>query len=161
MADNPVYRGLIEHRDKTWPGTHAAIIDDALWDRVQEKLQCASARRRGQVGPRSSSAGTDTSAPLLGKLRYETGERLTPSHTNRHGKRFRYYVSNRLITGKRQTKGWRLSAKVGWGAAVLNGSQGKASTRSGMGKPVMSRVACTTASRFGPVPRTHHEGPRR
>ena len=55
----------------------------------------------------------------------------------------------------------RLSAKAGWGAVVLNGGHGKASTRSGMGKPVMSRVACTTASRFGPVPRTHHEGPRR
>jgi hypothetical protein len=60
-----------------------------------------------------------------------------------------------------QDTGQRLSAKAGWGAAVLNGGHGKASKRSGMGKPVMSRVACTTVSRFGPVPRTHHEGPRR
>ncbi|WP_335949505.1 hypothetical protein [Salipiger bermudensis] len=35
---------------------------------------------------------------------------LTPSHTNRNGKRLRYYVSNRLISGGTDPSGWRLSA---------------------------------------------------
>ena len=32
---NPIYRGLIRHKDRTWPGTHPAIIDEALWAKVQ------------------------------------------------------------------------------------------------------------------------------
>jgi site-specific DNA recombinase len=50
------------------------------------------------------------SAPLLGKFRDETGDPLTPTHTQRHGRRIRYYVSNRLISGKRDHEGWRLPA---------------------------------------------------
>ena len=47
ILTNPVYRGLIRHKDKVWPGSHTAIISDDLWDRVEDKLQSASARRRG------------------------------------------------------------------------------------------------------------------
>lgn len=43
LLTNPVYRGLMRHKDKTWPGLHPAIIDEELWDEVQNKLQAASA----------------------------------------------------------------------------------------------------------------------
>ena len=49
-------------------------------------------------------------APLTGKLRDETGDRLTPTHTKRHGRRLRYYISNRLISGGTDPSGWRLPA---------------------------------------------------
>lgn len=49
-------------------------------------------------------------APLLGKFRDESGDRLTPTHTKRHGRRLRYYVSNRLVAGGRDPSGWRLPA---------------------------------------------------
>ncbi len=45
---------------------------------------------------------------LSGKFRDETGDLLTPTH--RHGRRLRYYVSNRLISGGIDPGGWRLSA---------------------------------------------------
>ena len=104
---NPVYRGLIRHKDKIWPGVHPAIIDEDLWKAVQTQLQFASAKRRGVT---KINQGV-TEAPLLGKLRDEAGERLTPTHTKRHKRIFRYYVSNGYVTGKPRPDGWRLPAK--------------------------------------------------
>jgi len=51
---------------------------------------------------------------LAGKFTDETGDRLTPSHAVRRGKRHRYYVSRRLIagSGQRNSGGWRLPAAV-------------------------------------------------
>ncbi len=106
ILTNPVYRGLIRHKEKTWPGRHEAIIDEALWDRVQDLLQAASAKRRGT----RSGAIADASALLKGKFRDETGDLLTPTHTKRHGRRLRYYVSNRLIAKGSDPKAWRLPA---------------------------------------------------
>jgi DNA invertase Pin-like site-specific DNA recombinase len=106
ILTNPVYLGLIRHKEKTWPGTHPATIDRALWDKVQGLLQSASAKRRG--APAGSPATGP--APLKGKFRDETGDRLTPTHTRRRGTRLRYYVSNRLISGGTDPAGWRLPA---------------------------------------------------
>ena len=47
---------------------------------------------------------------LSGKLRDETGDILTPTHTQRHGRRFAYYVSHRLIAGGIDPTGWGLPA---------------------------------------------------
>ena len=102
---NPVYRGLIRHKDLTFPGTHPAIIEDDLWERVQTKLQAASAKHRGVSQDHGSAA------PLLGKFRDETGDRLTPTYTNKEGRRIRYYVSNGLVSGKPRPDAWRLPAK--------------------------------------------------
>jgi site-specific DNA recombinase len=111
LLTNPVYRGLTRHKKKTFPGLHAAIIDAALWDEVQAKLIAASARQRGQQeephGRGSSETGT--LSPLVGKLRDETGDRLTPSHTQRHGRKRHYYVSyvsRRLLSATKDPAGW-------------------------------------------------------
>jgi site-specific DNA recombinase len=55
---------------------------------------------------------------LVGKLTDETGERLTPSHAVRRGKRYCYYVSRRLVaeSGKSDSRGWRLPAAALEGA---------------------------------------------
>ena len=107
LLTNPIYRGLMRHKDKVWPGLHTAIIDEGLWHAVQAMLQLASARRRGAPKPNMPTR----SAPLLGKFRDDRGERLTPSHTKRHGRRFRYYVSNGLVSGSPSQDGWRLPAE--------------------------------------------------
>jgi site-specific DNA recombinase len=106
ILTNPVYRGLIRHKDKTYPGTHPAIIDDDLWSEVQTKLQAASARRRGG----SHNGSSTSSSPLKGVFHDETGDLLTPTHTVRRGRYHRYYVSNRLISGGPDSTGWRLPA---------------------------------------------------
>jgi putative transposase len=75
---------------------------------LQAKLIEKAARPRGPA----ASLGDATCSPLGGKLRDESGDRLTPTHTQRHGKRFRYYVSSRLLkgTGKSDPTAWRLPA---------------------------------------------------
>jgi site-specific DNA recombinase len=104
---NPIYRGLIRHKDKTYPGQHDAIIDPDLWDRVHEKLETGARRRRVGAGHKDPAKH---SAPLIGKLYDETGDRLTPTHTIKDGRKLRYYISNRLISGGADPSGWRVSA---------------------------------------------------
>jgi site-specific DNA recombinase len=106
LLTNPIYIGLIRHKDVTYPGLQAAIVKQEIWDRVQSRLQATSAKRRG------APPGTrgDGPAPLKGKVQDETGDLLTPSHTLRKGKQIRYYISNRLISGGPDPTGWRLPA---------------------------------------------------
>jgi site-specific DNA recombinase len=110
ILTNPVYRGLTRHKDKTWPGTHPALVEEDLWAQVQDRLQAVSARRRGSLSISGASCFGSPEAPLMGKVRDETGDHLTPTHTQRHGRRLRYYVSNRLLAGAHDTGGWRLPA---------------------------------------------------
>ncbi|MBS0125068.1 recombinase family protein [Aestuariicoccus sp. KMU-90] len=106
---NPIYIGKIRHKSRVWDGQHAPIIDEGLWGSVQTKLQAASARPRRRVAA-VGQQNRNGLTPLAGKLRDETGDRLTPTHTNRHGRQVRYYVSNRLISGGTDPQGWRLPA---------------------------------------------------
>ena len=106
VLTNPVYRGMIRHKENAYPGPHPAIIDEALWMRVQEKLITKSGRQRGQ-----GSTGTSDGSPLTGRLFDETGERLTPTYATTRGRRWRYYVSRCLLSGNKATSaGWRLPA---------------------------------------------------
>ncbi|WP_245582986.1 recombinase family protein [Sediminimonas qiaohouensis] len=107
---NTIYIGRIRHKEKVFDGQHAAIIDDELWDRVQAKLQEASARPRSRAKRSNSGGDACSSAPLTGKFRDQAGDRLTPSHTSKSGRRIRYYVSNRLLSGGDKACGWRLPA---------------------------------------------------
>ncbi|MBL9049631.1 MAG: recombinase family protein [Tabrizicola sp.] len=109
LLRNPIYIGKIRHKTRVWDGQHAPIVDETLWERVQSKLQDASARPRGRKDP-GNRPGATRVALLTGKLRDDTGDRLTPTHTRRHGRQIRYYVSNRLISGGTDPRGWRLPA---------------------------------------------------
>jgi hypothetical protein len=35
LLGNPLYRGLVSHKSKLYPGQHEAIVDQELWDKVQ------------------------------------------------------------------------------------------------------------------------------
>lgn len=106
ILTNPLYAGRIRHRDKIYDGQHPAIIDPAAWDEMQERLSADATRTRG----RSNAAER---SPLVGKLFDETGDRLTPSHSRKNGKRLRYYISRRLVTDRRKKHlaAWRLPAR--------------------------------------------------
>jgi len=91
LLSNPVYVGEIRHGELRWPGRHEAIVDRELWDRVQARLADASVEREDRPQAETS--------PLAGKLFETDGERLTPSHAVKNGRRYRYYVSAFLTTG--------------------------------------------------------------
>ena len=98
LLQNRIYRGEIMHKGAVYPGLHQAIIDADLWNRVQETL--AANRVERASGRRSASPS------LLAGLVYDAaGERLSPTHANKKGTRYRYYVSLSLITPGRQKAG--------------------------------------------------------
>ncbi|WP_420569784.1 recombinase family protein [Thalassovita sp.] len=95
ILSNPVYAGRIRHKQKVNDGQHPAIIDPAVWDKVQDLVQSRAAVAHG-------SRQKATRSPLAGKLFDETGDRLTPSHSRKNGKRLRCYISRRLVKGRSQ-----------------------------------------------------------
>jgi len=105
LLSNPIYIGEIAHKGVRYPGQHDAIVDRPVWDAVQEQL-------RENGAERSDRAGKVAPSPLTGKLFDESGGRLTPSHARKDGKRYRYYVSQQLVTGasRSDVRRWRLPA---------------------------------------------------
>ncbi len=97
LLRNRVYLGEINHRDKSYPGEHEAILDPKLFDAVQSKLD---ANRRGKRERHQSS-----NALLLGKLFDDRGNPMTPSYAIKKGVRYRYYVSCVLAQGRKEDAG--------------------------------------------------------
>lgn len=104
LLSNRIYIGRIAYRGEVYEGQHEPIVDLEMWDAVQAKLKDAGPKRR-------SHTTTGPAFLLAGLLYDETGDRLTPSHANKGGKRYRYYVSNRLHLAMDRT-GWRLPAPM-------------------------------------------------
>jgi site-specific DNA recombinase len=105
ILSNPIYAGRIRHKGQVYEGQHPAIIESEVWERVQKALEGGAARFRG-------TKQQATRSPLAGKLFDETGDRLTPSHSRKNGKRLRDYISRRLVTDRRRQHpdAWRLPA---------------------------------------------------
>ncbi len=94
MLQNRIYRGKIVHKGKCHPGLHETIVDEALWNEVQLAL----AGNRVERISRSTAA----SPSLLAGLVYDDGgDRMSPTHANKKGTRYRYYVSQSLIKRSR------------------------------------------------------------
>jgi len=108
LLGNPLYVGRIAHKGKTYEGQHPAIIDAGTWDAVQSKLAANACERPPE-------ARVSDPSPLMGKLFDEAGAPLTPSHAVKSGRRYRYYVSKRLIddtvADNKERNGWRLPAR--------------------------------------------------
>ncbi len=104
LLSNPVYVGKTRHRDQLYEGEHQPIIDDDLFAEVQALLAAQAPRR-------SASTNTPDIHLLTGIVFDETGDRLSPVHANKKGKRYRYYVSSRLTRARKKgTDGWRVPA---------------------------------------------------
>src|SRR5437660_7197413 len=105
LLSNPIYIGRIAHKGQLHEGQHEALIDQATWDAVQERLSGNGQHRRNGAEVREPSL-------LTGLLFDLAGERLSPSHAVKSGKRYRYYVSRKLImeAASDHGRGWRLPA---------------------------------------------------
>jgi site-specific DNA recombinase len=102
ILSNPIYVGRIPHRDQVFDGQHAPIISTEIWHKVQRDLQSRAIR--------SKSDTIKEPSPLAGLLFDETGDRLTPSHDVKNGRRYRYYIARRLIRRDKNAGGMRLPA---------------------------------------------------
>jgi DNA invertase Pin-like site-specific DNA recombinase len=90
ILQNRLYRGQVAHKGNVYDGQHEAIIDAKLWDLVQAKLTSNRRERELAVGAEAPS--------LLSGLIYDSdGNHMTPTHANKRGKRYRYYISAPLL----------------------------------------------------------------
>lgn len=97
ILSNPIYTGKIRHKDKVYDGIHEPLISADLWQLVQAKLE-ANAQHHTQ--------SYRNGAHLLTNLFYdEDGTRYTPTHTNKKGRRYRYYISQNLLQYRNHPKG--------------------------------------------------------
>ena len=112
ILSNPIYIGQVAHREVTYPGQHLPIIDQDLWKAVQATLIS------NQTGHKSRIHATDAGL-LTGLIFGEDGEPLVSIHSSKrvnkaenspdsdlagphdHSKRYRYYVSQKLLQGLR------------------------------------------------------------
>lgn len=90
ILQNRLYLGEIAHRGSVHEGQQEALVARDLWDKVQERLRSNGSARR---------LGTNAKAPslLAGLLYDKDGHCLTPLHSTKNLKRYRYYTSQRVI----------------------------------------------------------------
>ena len=90
---NPVYIGMAAYKGQQYPGEHSAIIDQEVWDTVQELLKAGDKHVKGGCGVR------ETKAPsmLRGLIFSPEGRAFTPGWTSKGPKQYRYYINTDAI----------------------------------------------------------------
>ena len=99
---NPIYVGKVHHKGELFEGQHDRIIGQELWEEVQQIRITNGGDRK---------AGKKLLAPslLTGLLTDPDGNPMTPSHTVKGSRRYRYYLTREgERTGK--PKPWRVPA---------------------------------------------------
>ena len=96
ILNNRVYIGEAVHKGIAYPGEHAAIIERPLWERVHDIMGDS---------PRKRAMRTRAQRPALlkGLIFGPTGAAMTPAHTRKGGKLYRYYVSTDVLKRDAQT----------------------------------------------------------
>ena len=94
---NRFYIGEVVYRGAIHRGEHEPIVDRSLFDAVQARLSAGANAR--QLKLKSSPA------ILMGRIFDDRGDRMTPTHTNKRGARYRYYVSHAVLRKRDQRRG--------------------------------------------------------
>ena len=84
--------GEVVFKGEVFPDEQPAILDRDLFDAVQVKL---NNQRNNHTVARSKSE-----ALLIGRIYYDRGNRMTPSHVRKGGIKYRYYLSSPLLHGQ-------------------------------------------------------------
>jgi site-specific DNA recombinase len=97
LLRNRFYLGEVAFKGEVLNGEQTAIVDRALFDAVQAKLDAQINARR--------TARTNTEALLAGRIFDDRGNRMTPSHARKRGIKYRYYLSSALLQGQSERAG--------------------------------------------------------
>ncbi len=93
LINNRVYIGEAVHKGRSYPGEHEAIVPRVLWDKVHGILK-ESPRLRANI------TRAQTPALLKGLVFGAGGRAMTPTHTRKRGRFYRYYVAAGLAKGE-------------------------------------------------------------
>src|SRR6516162_9285600 len=92
LLKNRFYIGEVVYRGEVHGGEQAPIVDRALFAAVQAKLAAQAVERRCRL--------RGLPAILSGRLFDHRGNRMSPTHANKGGARYRYYVSQAVLQNK-------------------------------------------------------------
>jgi len=97
LLRNRFYIGEVFYRGEVYRGEHDPILERTLFEAVQATLAGQAAARRLRLKA--------SSAILAGRIFDDRGNRMTPTHANKRGVRYRYYVSHALLQTRSQDAG--------------------------------------------------------
>ena len=97
LLKNRFYVGEVVYRGEVYRGDRQPIIERAVFETVQEKLAQNAVDRDLQL--------KGSLAVLAGRIFDDRGNRMTPSHANKKGVRYRYYVSHAVLQKRKQDAG--------------------------------------------------------
>jgi site-specific DNA recombinase len=97
LLKNRFYIGEVVYRGEMNRGEHEPILDRDLFKAVQAKLAANVVAR--QVRLKGSPA------VLTGRIFDDRGNRMSPSHSNKLGVRYRYYVSHAILQQRKAEAG--------------------------------------------------------
>ncbi len=89
---NRFYIGQVKFKDEIFDGEQPPILDRKLFEAVQVRLDH---QRSNHIATRHASDSL-----LMGLIFDDHGNRMTPTHANKAGIRYRYYISTVLIQGQ-------------------------------------------------------------
>jgi DNA invertase Pin-like site-specific DNA recombinase len=107
LLANPVYRGIIRHRELLYENSHPAIVDEAKWSAVRAKLNA-------NVPELPSTPRLAAATLLRGILFDDRGHPMRTVHCTRRAQRYRYYVSTAALHKEGEIAG--TLARIGVGA---------------------------------------------
>ena len=98
LLKNPIYIGKTRHKGKCFNGQHAAIIDPTAWQQVQTLIT------RNKHDSDTRTVAKDPSL-LAGLIFDDKQHPMSPTHTRKHNRRYRYYISQAALQFKEKETG--------------------------------------------------------
>jgi site-specific DNA recombinase len=97
LLKNRFYVGDVVYQGEIHKGEHEPILDRELFEAVQARIAGQAVTRTAR---RAASAWL-----LTGLIFDDQGHRMSPSHSNKNGVRYRFYVSQALTQGRKTEAG--------------------------------------------------------
>jgi DNA invertase Pin-like site-specific DNA recombinase len=97
LLRNRFYIGEVAYRGEVHRGEHEPILDRDMFETVQAKLAASAVERKVQLKA--------SPAILTGRIFDDRGNRMSPTHSNKLGVRYRYYVSHAVVQRRKEEAG--------------------------------------------------------
>ena len=97
ILNNRTYLGEIVWKGEVHKAEHEPIVDEETFAAVQDKLAASAVERRDRA--------RNSAFILAGLLHDDAGNYMSPSHANKAGVRYRYYVSQALLQHRKGEAG--------------------------------------------------------
>jgi site-specific DNA recombinase len=97
LLKNRIYIGEILYKGELHRGEHEPILDRDLFEAVQTKIAANAVNRQVRL--------RGTAALLSGRIFDDRDNRMTPTHANKLGVRYRYYVSHAILQKRKGEAG--------------------------------------------------------